>query len=111
MAYLPQEKIQAIIHNQGLPKLCTNTITDPAALMANLANIRELGYALSVEETDQGAWGIATPIWDQKGQVVAAIGVAGPMLRFSETLAEQYVATCCRASRQISQVLGHRTAD
>lgn len=109
MAYLPEEEIQAIIQRQGLPKLCTNTITDPAELTADLAQIRELGYALSIEETDQGAWGIATPIWDQRGKVVAAIGVAGPMLRFSETLAEQYVEICCRASQQISRFLGHKT--
>lgn len=34
MAYLPESEMQAIIRENGLPKLCTNTITDPEALKA-----------------------------------------------------------------------------
>jgi DNA-binding IclR family transcriptional regulator len=111
LAFLPEKEIQSIVEGQGLPQLCTNTITDPAELDADLTKIRALGYALSVEETDQGAWGIATPIRDQQGRVVAAIGIAGPLIRFSDALAEQYAAICCKASRQISEFLGYRTAE
>ena len=78
MAYLPEAEIQAIIRDTGLPKLCVNTITQPAALLAELARIREREYAESYEETDLGAWGVATPIRDGSGGVIAAIGVAGP---------------------------------
>jgi IclR family KDG regulon transcriptional repressor len=106
MAYLSQEEIRAIIRDQGLPKLCANTISDPEELAADLARIRELGYALSVEETDPGAWGIATPIWDRSGQVIGAIGVAGPVMRFSDDLAQQYVAVCRRASQEIAELMG-----
>jgi DNA-binding IclR family transcriptional regulator len=106
MAYLPEKEIQGIIRDQGLPKLCTNTISDPEELAADLARIRELGYALSVEETDPGAWGIATPIWDRSGKVIGAIGVAGPVMRFSDDLAQQYVAVCRRASQRIADLIG-----
>lgn len=106
MAYLPEEEIQAIIRDRGLPKLCSKTISDPEEMMADLARIRELGYALSVEETDPGAWGIATPIWDKGGRVIAAIGVAGPILRFSDELALKYVEVCRRAAREIARLLG-----
>jgi DNA-binding IclR family transcriptional regulator len=105
MAYLPEEEIQAIIHENGLPKLCTNTITDPAELLNELAKIRAQGYAESVEETDPGAWGVATPIFDRDGAVVASIGIAGPTLRFSETLSQQYVSLCCQAAQRISALL------
>jgi len=106
MAYLPQEKVQAIIDNQGLPKVCSNTITDPDDLMAELAKIREQGYAESFEETDPGAWGVATPIYGQNNDVVAAVGVVGPSLRFKDELAQRYVALCRDAAQQISTQLG-----
>ncbi len=106
MAYLPKEEIQAIIRDKGLPRLCTNTITDPGALWAELAHIRERGYADSVEETDVGAWGVATPVYGHNGDVAAAIGIVGPSLRFSDELARQYVAFCRDAARRISAALG-----
>lgn len=106
MAYLSEDEIASIVQDQGLPRLCTNTITDPTELAANLAKIRELGYALSIEETDPGAWGIATPIHDLSGAVVAALGVAGPASRYSEELAIRYVALCQRAAAEISGLLG-----
>lgn len=100
MAYLPEEEVQAIILDKGLPKVCTNTITDPDELLVELALIRERGYAESFEETDAGAWGVATPIYGQNGDVVAAIGVVGPTLRFSDELARQYVELCRDAARR-----------
>jgi IclR family KDG regulon transcriptional repressor len=105
MAYLPQDEIQAIIREKGLPKLCANTFTDPEQLAIELARIREQGYAVSLEETDPDAWGVATPIRDWKGQVVAAIGLAGPTLRYNENKLQQYVSLCCEAAQKISALL------
>jgi len=105
MAYLPEEEIQAIIRDKGLPKVCTNTITDPDELMAELAKIRACGYAESREETDLGAWGVATPIRGREGEVVAAIGIAGPSSRFTDQLVQQYVILCRQAAQRISALL------
>jgi len=105
MAYLPDEEVQAIIRNRGLSQVCTNTITDPDELVAGLGRVRERGYAESVEETDPGAWGVATPIYEN-GDVAAAIGIVGPSLRFTSELAQQYVALCRDAALQVSILLG-----
>jgi DNA-binding IclR family transcriptional regulator len=106
MAYLPQTEIAAIIQEKGLPRYCERTITDPADLARELAQIRKCGYALSYEETDRGAWGIATPIRNWEGEVVAALGVAGPTVRFSDDLAQRYVDLCCEAATRVSLLLG-----
>ncbi len=105
MAYLPEEEIQAIIRDKGLPQSCVNTIADPDELQAELATIRERGYAQSCEETDLGAWGVATPIHDRNGDIVAAIGIAGPTSRFTDDLLGRYVALCHQAARRISTLL------
>jgi DNA-binding IclR family transcriptional regulator len=104
MAYLPQNEIQSIV-DRGLSKMCINTITDPDTLAGELAAIRRQGYAESQEETDLGAWGVATPVFDGRGDVIAAIGIAGPSSRLSNALVESYVTLCKDASQQISQLL------
>ena len=106
MAYLPEAEIAAIIHEKGLPRYCEQTITDPAELARELDRIRQCGYALSFEETDRGAWGIATPIRSWDGEVVAALGVAGPTVRFSDAVARRYVDLCCDAAVRVSMLLG-----
>jgi DNA-binding IclR family transcriptional regulator len=105
MAFLPVDEIERIVQNQNLPRLCTNTITDRDGLDAELARIREQGYAQSVEETDRGAWGVATPIRGWDGEVIAAIGVAGPIQRFGDELAQKYVSRCEKAAQRISSAL------
>ncbi len=111
MAYLPDEEIQAIITEKGLPKLSTNTITDPEKLQNELSRIRKLGYAMSHEETDVGAWGVAFPIRDSQGEVTAAIGVAGPYSRHSKDVAQRYIELCQQAARKIAVVLSGGNVD
>lgn len=108
MAYLPPAEVAKIIQERGLPRLCSNTIIEPTALEAELARIRELGYAYSYEETDIGAWGIATPIRDWRGEVVAGLGIVGPTVRYSKRQMQTYVQLCLEAADRISALLGYR---
>jgi IclR family KDG regulon transcriptional repressor len=105
MANLPKEEIEAILEERGLPKLCTNTIIHRDRLRAELAQIRQQGYARSFEEMDIDTWGVATPIRDRHNQVVAAIGVVGPALRFASDLAERYVELSRLAADRISALI------
>jgi len=105
MAYLPEAEIDAIIREKGLPKLCINTITDPGRLKAELGEVRARGYALSLEETDSGAWGVAAPIRDWRGEVVGAVGIAGPTQRYDAERVREYACLCRRAADQVSALL------
>jgi DNA-binding IclR family transcriptional regulator len=105
LAYLPDEEVNAIVAEKGLPKLCTNTITDLPTLRKELERIRERGYADSLEETDPGAWGVATPIFDWRGRVVGAIGLAGPTQRYSQEKLERFVKLCRIKASGISELL------
>jgi len=108
-AFLPQAELGVILREEGLPRLNINTITDPTRLAQELETIRTNGFALSYEETDAGAWGVAVPIMDGHAQVVAAIGVAGPIMRHSNDIAMRYVDLCRRAATDIAQILSGRT--
>lgn len=101
MAFLPEEETQRIVHQRGLSPLCRNTITNPETLRVELARIRLQGYAESQEETDLGAWGVATPVRDGAGEVIAAIGIAAPMSRHSAERAQMYISLCQQAAERI----------
>ena len=78
LAYMPDR--EAILE-QPLKRIGKNTITEPGALRAELDRVRETGWATSSEETDVGAWGIATAILDPAGLPIAAIGLIAPLGR------------------------------
>lgn len=88
LAFEPPEKVEAWVKEHGLPAYTEATITDPAAFMAELANIRRLGFSLDREEHEKGIRCIAAPIYDANGDVIAAISVSGPSGRMPADLAQ-----------------------
>lgn len=78
LAYAPAEVLDDVL-SRPLARLAGGTITDAGVLSTNLALIRERGFAISDAEVNDGARGIAAPVRDRSGQVIAAIAVAGPV--------------------------------
>jgi DNA-binding IclR family transcriptional regulator len=86
LAYLPDEKIEQIINDKGLPGRTANTITDPTDLKENLKRIRTQGYAIDNEENEMGVRCVAAPIRDMTGKVVAAMSISTPTARVTMKL-------------------------
>lgn len=81
IAFLPDDQINEIIQKRGLDRKTKNTITDPEELLDELEQIRERGYACSLEESIEGMRVVAAPLlWDD--QVLGSISLAGPANRF-----------------------------
>lgn len=59
------------------------TIVEPDKLLAHLAEIKKRGYALDEGEHENEVRCVAAPIFDQTGEVVAAISVSGPRSRMN----------------------------
>lgn len=76
-AYQPAEVITALLGRHPLEKLGPNSITDPDELLAEFSRIREQGHALSDREYRDGGFGIAAPIFDRRGDIVAGLAVVG----------------------------------
>jgi DNA-binding IclR family transcriptional regulator len=58
-----------------LAALTPATITDPAALRRKLAEVRRLGHAVAPGSIEEVATGLAVPVRDRSGAVVAALSV------------------------------------
>ena len=106
LAYSSPDVIEAII-NQGLKQYTKNTITDPDKLRSHLNEIRENGYAYSVEEFSEGVITIAAPIYDYTGKVIAALSVVGPKQRIQQQKIPFFAKKVMSASMEISQNMGY----
>jgi DNA-binding IclR family transcriptional regulator len=106
LAFLPEDEIERILGQMDLVPIATNTITDPERLKDELRIIREHGYATSFEETDEGAMGIAAPVFDHTGRPIAGIGIAAPIVRIPREQISKILDPVLNASRKLSKQLG-----
>jgi DNA-binding IclR family transcriptional regulator len=53
------------------------------ALIERIAQARAAGYSVVIDEFEKGLTAVGAPVFDPKGEVVAAIGVSGPSFRFA----------------------------
>ncbi|MGW5639550.1 IclR family transcriptional regulator [Streptomyces sp. NPDC003832] len=89
-----------------LPAYTPATPATPARLRTILAEVREQGYAYCPGYVHPEALGVAAPVRDPEGLVVAALSVIVP----NDGSAQSIVAVVRMASRGISRALGTRTA-
>lgn len=94
LAFLPEDRTRAIIDEYGLPQWTENTITDEGALLEELADVRERGYAINDEEEIIGLRAVGAPVRESSGRVLGAVSVSGPVSRmkgevFESTIPEQ----------------------
>jgi DNA-binding IclR family transcriptional regulator len=101
-----EKKLSKTLHQRGMPRLTVKTVTSPSALRADLERVRATGYAVDDEEHAVGLRCIAAPIFDETGDVVAAVSASGPMARISDERMAQLGALVLEASRAISRDMG-----
>ncbi len=89
----------------GLPRLGPRTVTTRTRLNQVLAEVRKAGYAISTDESAPGVVSIAAPIFDRLGSCVAAVSVAGPLIRMSADRHDQLVRMVVRTAAEISKSL------
>lgn len=91
---------------KNLRRYTPDTITDAKVLRAELARVQEAGYAINRGEWRAGVCGLAAPIRDARGAVIAAIGISGPIERMKARILKQRAPAVIEAARSISLGLG-----
>ncbi len=76
LAYLPPDQRKRQIDSLRLTPRTSRTITSRTELLAELARVRQLGFAENHGESEVGMCSIAAPVRDPLGRVVASVSVA-----------------------------------
>ncbi len=75
LAYHPDSS--TVLREATLEEFTARTVTSGRSLLGQLSTVRERGWASDVEELTSGEAGIAVPIRDHGGTVVASVGITG----------------------------------
>jgi len=109
LSHLPEEQLNGLIKEKGLPKRTENTITDPIQLKDHLKAVRNQGYAIDDEENERGIRCVAAPIYNETAKVVAAISISAPAFRVTKkVIQESLKKEVMETAFKISQKLGFR---
>ncbi|MDO5613904.1 MAG: IclR family transcriptional regulator [Paracoccus sp. (in: a-proteobacteria)] len=79
LAVLPEPEAEALIAAAPLTQITPRTLTDPAAIRAEVAAARTQGHAVALEQIQMGEIALGVAIRDASGRPIGAIHVAGSL--------------------------------
>jgi DNA-binding IclR family transcriptional regulator len=101
LAALPPERVAELYGQADLVAVTPRTITDRDELERQLAAIRERGYAVNHGESENGVGSVGMAVRNPAGEPRAALSVALPLERWSETTEQQAAAALRSAAANL----------
>lgn len=102
-------RLAELLPGPELPARGLGSPRDVAELHRRIAAARDKGYALVDQEFEPGLVGVAAPVRDFRGRIVAALNVSGPKFRFGTQLELAAGPDVKRAADELSGQLGWGT--
>ncbi len=107
LAGLSLEQLDEFLREGRFVALTERTITDVASLRAEIARVREQGYAVNDREISQSVYCIGVPIRDLRGKTIAAISIADTPVHVGrqpeDNVRQAFLSTASSISRKIFQ--------
>jgi DNA-binding IclR family transcriptional regulator len=104
LAYLDPGLSRRLLKAHKLKAATSQTLTSVTDLEAEFARIRGAGFALNNQERLEGIVGVAAPIFDPDGNVLAAVGMQGPLPRLTIKACERHAPRLQHTAERIARV-------
>ena len=75
---------------------------------SEFSQIRHNGYAVTQDESEHGLFALAVPVFNFESQVIASLTVAGPSMRFYDSIRQKMLFTMGQYAYELSYSLGYR---
>ncbi len=92
----------------ALVKNTRATLASITALKKDLAKAEKTGYAVNRGEWREGVGGVATAIFNNHGDPVAAVGISGPLDRLTPSFVKKFAPEVVKCAQSISHDMGYR---
>ena len=102
-AYQEESVIRKRLMEEPMKAFTENTILSPEGLLNEYAKIREQGYAISDGELNSETIGIGAPIYDESGNVWAAVSIGAPKMRVDAVKMERYIFLIREIAKEMSE--------
>jgi IclR family pca regulon transcriptional regulator len=109
LAFLPSDELARRVDRVDFVRRGPNAVRSKRALMRQLREVRERGFAVNNEELDYGLRSIAAPVRNESGVVVAALNLAVHASRFTlPHLVSNHAPAVVQTGQEISRKLGYQ---
>lgn len=108
LAQLDDDQVRSVIDRVGLPAYTPHTLTTHTALFADLAAIRERGYAIDEEERESGVRCVAVPVGPDLTSWMA-MSVSGPLTRMTDEVVARAVPLLQSAAARLTAELSDQS--
>jgi IclR family KDG regulon transcriptional repressor len=105
LAFAP-EAVQTQLLAQRLNRYTPATRIDATWIAADLQRIRTRGYLITSDEVVAGAVGVAAPVRDAAGAVIAVLYISSPSMRMRPPRPRNLLPQVIEAAVRLSQALG-----
>jgi IclR family transcriptional regulator, KDG regulon repressor len=104
---LSSDELEAVMAHCPFERFTERTITDLKELKKPLRQVRAQGWAMDDEEHDPGHRCVGAPIFDYRGDVIAAVSASGPVAVLNDERLPGVIEKVKSCGMQISQRLGY----
>jgi DNA-binding IclR family transcriptional regulator len=106
LAQLPQPELHQLLPDEKLERITPQSIGSRTELEAELSRIRDRGYAVNREESEEGVASVAVPIPTRAPGLRLALNAAAPKHRLSRSRYSAVAAALTDAAKEIGDQLG-----
>ena len=110
LASLSGDDVDYLLSKDTLAQYTSHTITSVKDLKEHLKVVRAQGWGMDNEEYIIGNRCIASPVYDYRGEVIAAVSASGPTTLLTEDRIPAVAEKVMNASAQISRRLCYKDA-
>jgi DNA-binding IclR family transcriptional regulator len=106
LAQLPEAELRQLLPGEKLERITAHSIGSRAQLEAELLRVRERGYAVNREESEEGVASVAVPIPTRAPGLRLALNAAAPQNRLASAQYPSVAAALVKAAKEIGDQLG-----
>ena len=101
------EQLNDVMADCSFIKFTPNTISDMGNLRNEIAKVRRQGWAISDEEYEMGHRCIGAPIYDYRGEIIAAVSASGDKHVLTDDRIQEVAEYMVKAAGGISEKMGY----
>jgi DNA-binding IclR family transcriptional regulator len=105
LAQLPQAELHQLLPDENLERITDRSIGSRSELEAALARVRQQGYAVNREESEEGVASVAVAIPTRAPGLRLALNAAAPRHRLSRSQYASVAAALTEAAKEIGDQL------
>src|SRR5438094_116957 len=110
LASLRPDQLKRFLERVELKPSTRKSITDPAVLLREIAEVRRSALAIDDGEFNSEVRCVAVPVYNFTGDVIGALGISGPIWRMTDQVLQSRAKTVQVAANRLSAEFGAKGA-